>query len=113
MKISTRARKATLVSLALFASIFSAGTLTPGTAEAAGWTYGHAAEGMKFYACKHSNTSGRIKVSNITSSRKTFRISSSTYHVAAYGTTYVSLNRTHSFDVHGHNYSFQRSYARC
>lgn len=113
MKTSTRARKAALVSLALFAGIFSAGALATGTAEAAGWTYGHAAEGMKFYACKYSNTSGRIKVSNTTSSRKTFRISGSIYHIAAHGTTYVRLNKSYSFDVHGHNYSFQRSYARC
>lgn len=105
--------RAGIAGFALFMSIFASGILAPQQASASGWSYMNTWQGKKYYACKYSDTRGRVKVVNTTGSRLTFNISGSTYHVAAYGTTYVSLTKYYSFDVDGHNFSFARNYAAC
>lgn len=112
-KFMTHSVRISLVGVALVASVLLAGLFNPPKAEAAGWSYVNTWAGKKYYACKHTNTSGRVKVANTTGSRLTFKISGSTYYVAAYGTTYVSLNKSSSFDVDGYRFSFSNSYQKC
>lgn len=112
MHINQSILKPIFIVLIVTATTLVASFLSPMRAEAS-WGYVRVWSGKQYYACKYNNTRGRIKVVNTTGSRKTFTISGTTYHVATYGTTSLTVNKSTAFDVDGYKFNFSNSYPAC